>query len=152
MTSQEQLYIRFYNAVDSVLKNSTTIAKLGLATTGTAVLTQAIVTALAYALDLQRGDITVEEFCDKIKEAALSAGISTPIFFVIFIAVTALFPGVTAVLSAPAVVAGFNALFGIGIALPIIHSLIRHVEADGFGTSADEALEEWPTAEPTAND
>ncbi len=141
MTGQEQLYIRFYNAIDSVLKNSTTIAKLGITATGTAVLTQAIITALAYTLDLQRGDITVEEFRDKIKEAAISAGISTPIFFIIFVAVTALFPGVTAVLSAPAVVAGFNALFGVGIALPIIQSLIRHAEADGFGTLASEGVE-----------
>ncbi|HEY9736105.1 MAG TPA: HNH endonuclease, partial [Trichocoleus sp.] len=40
MTGGEQLYIRCYNAVDSLLKNSTTIASLGLAATGTAVLTQ----------------------------------------------------------------------------------------------------------------
>jgi hypothetical protein len=48
--------------------------------------------------------------------------------------VMALFPEVVVVLSAPAVVAGFNALFGVGIALPIVQSLIRHVEADGFGS------------------
>lgn len=150
MTGQEQLYIRFYNAIDSILKNSTTIAKLGITATGTAVLTQAVITALAYTLDLHRGDITVEEFRDKIKEAAISAGISTPIFFIIFVAVTALFPGVTVVLSAPAVVAGFNALFGVGIALPIIQSLIRHAEADGFGSLAGEGVEICPK-EATAN-
>ena len=133
MTGQEQLYIRFYNAIDSILKNSTTIAKLGVTATGTAVLTQALVTALAYTLDLHRGDITPEAFRDKITEAAVSAGIATPIFFVIFIAVMALFPEVVVVLSAPAVVAGFNALFGVGVALPIVQSLVRHIEADGFG-------------------
>lgn len=144
MTSGEQIYIRFYNAVDSILKNSTTVAKLGVTATGTAVLTQAIVTALAYTLDLHRGDITQEEFKSKITEATLSVGIATPIFFVIFIAVMALFPEVVVILSAPAVVAGFNALFGIGIALPIIQSLVRHIEADGFGggvkTQYEEAL------------
>jgi hypothetical protein len=150
MSSQEQLYIRFYNAVDSVLKNSTTIAKLGLATTGTAVLTQAIVTALAYTLDLHRGDITVEEFRGKITEAAVSAGIATPIFFVIFVTVMALFPGAAAVLAAPAVVAGFNALFGIGIALPIVQSLIRHINADGFSTLTVEGTEVLPAAESSA--
>jgi hypothetical protein len=134
MTGQEQLYIRFYNAIDSILKNSTTIAKLGVTATGTAVLTQALVIALAYTLDLHRGEITVEEFRGKIIEAAISAGIATPIFFIIFMAVMALFPEVVIVLSAPAVVAGFNALFGISIALPIVQSLIRHVEADGFGS------------------
>jgi gas vesicle protein len=133
MTGGEQIYIRFYNAVDSVLKNSTTIAKLGLAATGTAILTQAVVTALAYTLDLYRGDITVEEFRDKIIEAAVSAGIATPIFFLIFIAVMALFPEIVVILSAPAVVVGFNALFGVGIALPIVQSIIRHVEAGGCG-------------------
>jgi hypothetical protein len=136
MTQQEQLYIRFSNAVDSVLKNSTTIAKLGITATGTAVLTQALVTALAYTLDLYRGDITVEEFRDKIVEAAVSAGILTPIFFLILIAVIALFPELVVILSAPAVIAGFNALFGISIALPIVQSILRHVEAGGFGEEA----------------
>ncbi len=136
MTGGEQLYIRFYNAVDSVLKNSTTIAKLGLTATGTAVLTQALVTALSYALDLYRGDITVEEFRDKIIDAAACAGIATPIFFLLFVVVMALFPEVVVILSAPAVVAGFNALFGVGIALPIVQSIIRHLEAGGFGEAS----------------
>jgi len=136
MTGQEQLYIRFSNAVDSVLKNSTTIAKLGITATGTAVLTQALVTALAYTLDLYRGDITVEEFREKIVDAAVSAGILTPIFFIILIAVIALFPELVVILSAPAVIAGFNALFGISIALPIVQSLLRHVEVGGFGEDA----------------
>ncbi|MEL6854540.1 MAG: HNH endonuclease, partial [Cyanobacteria bacterium J06607_13] len=81
-----------------------------------------------------RGDITPEEFKSKIIEAAVSAGLATPIFFVIFIAVMAVFPEVVVVLSAPAVVAGFNVLFGIGVALPIVESLVRHIEADGFGS------------------
>lgn len=136
MTGQEQLYIRFSNAVDSVLKNSTTITKLGVTATGTAVLTQALVTALSYTLDLYRGDITVEEFREKIVDAAVSAGVLTPIFFIILIAVIALFPELVVILSAPAVIAGFNALFGISIALPIVQSLLRHVEAGGFGEDA----------------
>lgn len=136
MTGGEQLYIRFYNAVDSILKNSTTIAQLGIAATGTAILTQAIVTALSYTLDLYRGDITAEEFRDKIIEAAINAGIATPIFFLLFVAVIALFPEIAVILSTPAIVAGFNILFGIGIALPIIQSIIRHIEADGFGEEA----------------
>ena len=74
MTGSEQLHIRFHNAIDSVLKNSTTIAKLGVTATGTAVLTQALVTALAYTLDLYRGDITAEEFREKITAAAISPG------------------------------------------------------------------------------
>jgi hypothetical protein len=81
MTGGEQLYIRFHNAVDSILKNSTTIAQLGLAATGTAISTQVIVTALAYTLDLYRGDITAEEFRDRIVAAAVTAGIATPISF-----------------------------------------------------------------------
>ncbi len=133
MTGGEQVYIRFYNAIDSIVKNSGTIAKLGLTATGTAVLTQAVVTAVSYALDLHRGDITVEEFRDLIVAAAVSTGIATPIFFLILIAVLALFPELTVLLSAPAVVAGFNALFGLGIAVPMIQSLVRHVEAGGFG-------------------
>jgi hypothetical protein len=129
MTSGEQVYIRFYNAVDSVLKNSTTIAQLGITATGTAVLTQAVVTAAAYALDLYRGDITVEEFRDRVVAAAVSAGIATPIFFLILIVVLALLPELTLILSAPIVVAGFNALFGISIAVPLIQSVLRHVKA-----------------------
>lgn len=136
MTGGEQIYIRFYNAVDSILKNSLTLTKLGVAATGTAILTQALVTALAHVLDLYRGDITIEEFRDKIVDAAVRAGIATPIFFLILVTAIALFPEIVVVLSAPAVVAGFNALFIVGIALPIIQSIIRHVEAGGFGEDA----------------
>ena len=143
MTGGEQTYIRFYNAVDSVLKNSTTIARLGLAATGTAVLTQALVTALAYTLDLYRGDITVDEFRDKIAAAAVSAGIATSIFFLLLVVVMALLPEIAVVLSAPAVIVGFNALFGVGIALPIVQSMIRHVEAGGCG---DEAKAQYAEA------
>ena len=133
MAGAEQHYIRFYNAIDSILKNSTTIAKLGVTATGTAVLSQALVTALAYTLDLHRGEITANEFRDNVTAAAISAGIATPIFFIIFMAVMALFPEVVVILSAPAVVAGCNALFGVGITLPIAQSLVHHIEADGFG-------------------
>jgi hypothetical protein len=143
MSGGEQIYIRFYNAVDSVLKNSTTVARLGLAATGTAVLTQALTTALAYTLDLYRGDITADQFRDKIVAAALSAGIATPIFFLLLVAVMALLPEVVVVLSAPAVVVGFNALFGVGIALPIVQSVVRHVEAGGCG---DEAKADYAEA------
>lgn len=136
MTGGEQTYIRVYNAVDSVLKNSTTIARLGLTAAGTAVLTQALVTALAHTLDLYRGDITVDEFRDKIVAAAVSAGVATPFFFLLFVVVMALFPEVVLLLSAPAVVVGFNALFGVGIALPIVQSIVRHVEAGGCGEEA----------------
>jgi uncharacterized protein YoxC len=142
MTGSEQLYIRVYNAVDSVLKNSVTLAKLGLAATGTAVVTQAIVTALSHLLDLHRGDITIEEFRDRVVAAAVSAGIATPIFFLLFMAVIALFPEVVVVLSAPAVVAGFNALFGISITLPIVQSLLRHSAAGGFGEETQRSYEE----------
>lgn len=147
MTGGEQVYIRFYNAIDSIVKNSGTIAKLGVTATGTAILTQAVVTAVSYALDLYRGDITIEEFRDRVLEATVSAGIATPIFFLILIAVLALFPELTLLLSAPAIVAGFNALFGIGIAVPIIQSLIRHVEAGGFG---EEVAEGYQTLVDTA--
>ncbi len=140
MTGGEQVYIRFYNEIDSIVKNSGTIAKLGLTATGTAVLTQAVVTAVSYALDLYRGDITVEEFRDLIVAAAVSTGIATPIFFLILIAVLALFPELALLLSAPAVVAGFNALFGLGIAVPIIQSLVRHAEAGGFGEDVTAGL------------
>jgi hypothetical protein len=134
MTGGEQLYIRVYNAVDSILKNSTTIAKLGITATGAAVVTQAVVTAISYSLDLYRGDITIEEYRDRVLEAAISAGMMAPVFFLILIAVLALFPELTLLLSAPAVVAGLNALLGIGIATPIVQSLLRHLEAGGFGT------------------
>lgn len=129
MTGREQVYIRFYNAVDSILKNSGTIARLGITATGTAIVTQAVVTAASYALDLYRGDITADEFCKLVKDAAVSTGIATPVFFLIFTAVLALFPELTVLLAAPAVVAGFNLLFGVGVAVPIIQSLLRHLQA-----------------------
>lgn len=92
MTGDEQVYIRFYKAVDSIVENSGTIAKLSITATGTAVVTQAVVMALSTdALDLYRGDITVKEFRDRITAAALSAGIATSVFFLIFIGGIALF-------------------------------------------------------------
>ncbi|MEH2348389.1 MAG: HNH endonuclease [Nostoc sp.] len=139
MTVGEQFYIRVYNAVDSIVTNSGTIAMLGITATGTAILTQVVVTAISYSLDLYRGDITVEEYKNLIFEAAKAAGIATPIVFLVLVAVLALFPEFTVILSAPVVVAGFNALLGISIATPIIQSLVRHVEAGGFGIETAEA-------------
>ncbi len=141
ITDGEQVYIRVYNAVDSIVKNSTTIAQLGVVATGTAILTQAVVMAISYSLDLYRGDITVEKYRDLILEEVVKTGIASPIFFLIFIAVLALFPELTIILSAPAVIAGFNALFGISIALPIVQSVIRHIQAGGFGEEVAEDYE-----------
>jgi len=141
MTGGEQSYIRVYNAVDSILKNSAAIAKLGITATGTAILTQAVVTAVSYSLDLYRGDISTDEYRDRILEATISAGIIAPIFFLILIAVIALLPELTILLSAPVVVAGFNSLFGISIATPIIQSLIRHLESGGFGEDIAEGYQ-----------
>jgi hypothetical protein len=64
------------------------------------------------------------------------AGITTAIFFLLFVVVMALFPEVVVILSDPIVVTGFNALFVVSIALPIIQSIIRCVEAGGFGEEA----------------
>ncbi len=139
MTAGEQFYIRVYNAVDSIVSNSGTIARLGITATGTAILTQVTVTAISYSLDLYRGDITVEEYKTLILETAKTAGIATPIVFLVLVAVLALFPEFTVILSAPMVVAGFNSLFGISIAMPIIQSLIRHLEAGGFGMEVADA-------------
>lgn len=136
MTPGEQAYIRVYNAVDSILRNSATIAKLGITATGAAMLTQAIVVAISYSLDLYRGDITVEQYKDLILKEVIKTGIATPIFFLIFVLVLALIPELTVLLSAPIVVAGFNALFGVSIAVPIVQSIIRHIEAGGFGEEA----------------
>ncbi len=156
MGGGEQIYIRFYNAVDSIVKSSGAIAKLGITATGTAVLTQAVVTAVSYSLDLYRGDITVEEFRDRVVAAAVSAGIAAPIFFLIFIAVLALFPELALLLSAPAIVAGFNALFGMGIAVPMIQSLLRHAAAGGFGDDVAAGYQNLmgnaePLLEPTGD-
>lgn len=139
MTVGEQFYIRVYNAVDSIISNSGTIARLGITATGTAILTQVTVTAISYSLDLYRGDISVEEYKNLIFKTAKAAGIATPIVFLILVAVLALFPEFTVVLSAPVVVAGFNALFGMSIAMPIIQSLLRHAQAGGFGEETAEA-------------
>jgi hypothetical protein len=143
MTVSEQFYIRVYNAVDSIIVNSGAIARLGITATGTAILTQVVVTAISYSLDLYRGDITVDEYKNLIFETAKQAGIATPIVFLVLIAVLALFPEFGVILSAPIVVAGFNALFGISIAMPIIESLGRHLEAGGFGVEAADSYKNF---------
>ncbi len=136
MTVGEQFQIRVYNAVDSIVVNSGAIARLGITATGTAVLTQVVVTAISYSLDLYRGEITVDEYKDLIFTEAKQAGIATPVVFLVLIAVLALFPEFAILLSAPVVVAGFNALFGLSIAMPLIQSLTRHLQAGGFGSEA----------------
>jgi hypothetical protein len=138
MTVGEQMYIRVYNAVDSIISNSGAIAKLGINATATAILTSVVVTAISYSLDLYRGDISVDEYKQLIFETAKTAGIATPIVFLVLVAVLALLPEFAVILSAPVVVAGFNALFGISIAMPIIESLVRHLQAGGFGAEAAE--------------
>jgi hypothetical protein len=141
MTVGEQVYIRVYNAVESIISNSGTIARLGITATGTAILTQVVVTAISYSLDLYRGDITVEDYQHLIFSNAATTAIATPIVFLILVAVLALLPEFTVILSAPVVVAGFNALFGISIAMPIIQSLLRHAQAGGFGQEVSEGYE-----------
>lgn len=136
MTVGEQLVIRVYNAVDALCANSATLARLGLTSLGMAVITQACVTAISHTLDLQRGEITIEEFRDHVLQAAKDAGITTAIFFPLLIAVIALLPELTILLTLPSVVLGFNALFGLSVAVPIIQSILRHLEADGFGAEA----------------
>lgn len=136
MTVGEQFQIRVYNAVDSIVVNSRVIALSGISATGTAVISQVVVIAISYSLDLYRGDITVDEYKELIFEAAKQAGIATPIVFLVLIAVLALFPEFAIVLSAPVVIAGFNALFSVSIAMPIIESLTRHIQAGGFGIEA----------------
>ena len=74
-----------------------------------------------------------------ILQEAVKTGITTPIFFIIFIMVLAVFPELAVLLSAPAVVARFNALFGVSIAVPIVQSIIRHIEAGGFGNEAADS-------------
>ncbi len=140
MTVGEQFHLRVYNAVDSIAVNSRTIALSGMTATGTAVLSQVVIIAISYSLDLYRGDITIDEYKELIIEAAKQAGISTPIVFLLLIAVLALFPEFAIILSAPVVVAGFNALFGISIAMPIIESLTRHLQAGGFGMEAADGF------------
>jgi hypothetical protein len=142
ITGGEQIYIRVYNAVDSIVKNSTTIAKLGVMATGTAILTQAIVTAISYSLDLYREDITVDEYKNLIIQEVVKTGLAAPVFFLIFIAALALFPELTLLLSAPAVVAGFNTLFGVSIATPIVQSIVRHIQGGGFGEEVAQGYEE----------
>lgn len=138
MTSREQMIIRFRNGVDGFIGNSKVIARLGLSATAMAVLVQSIVTAFSYTLDLQRGDISVQEFKEKVQQAAIDAGISSIIFFPILIAIMSFFPEVGVILSAPIVINGFNALFGISIAKPIVQSFIRHSKAGGF-----DELKHW---------
>ncbi len=143
MSVGEQFHIRVYNAVDSIVVNSGAIARLGIAATGTAILTQVVVTAISYSLDLYRGDITVDKYKELIFETAKAAGIATPIVFLVLVAVLALLPEFAVLLSAPVVVAGFNALFGMSIAMPIIESLGRHLQAGGFGAEAAENYKNW---------
>ncbi len=54
-------------------------------------------------------------------------------------AVLALLQEFTVILSAPVVVAGFNALFGMSIAMPLVLSLLRHAQAGGFGIETADA-------------
>ena len=142
MTAEEQIKIAFKNGAESLTRNSKTILRISARAAGTAALIQALVTALSYALDLQRGDITQKEFAEKIAIAAVSAGLATPVFVILFIVVTAMCPAVVPLLSAPLVVAAFNGLLGISIVTPIAQSLARHTKAGGFGDDAKAHLED----------
>lgn len=141
MTMEEQVKIAFQNGAESLTRNSKTILGISARAAGTAALIQALVTALSYTLDLQRGDITQKEFTEKIALAAVSAGLATPVFVILFIVVTAMCPAVVPILSAPLVVTAFNGLLGISIVTPIAQSLARHTQAGGFGADAKARLE-----------
>lgn len=142
MTFGGLLTVRIHNALSSIIANSDTIARVGLTSLGIAVLTQTVVTALAYTLDLQRGAITVEEYKDKVLTSAKTAGIATVIVFPLLIAVLALLPELTFLLATPVVVMGLNAAFGVSLTIPILQSLVRHIEAEGFGTDVSSAYKQ----------
>ena len=142
MTMEEQVKIAFRNGAESLTRNSKTILGISARAAGTAALIQALVTALSYTLDLHRGDITQKEFAEKITLAAVSAGLATPVFVILFIVVTAMCPAVVPLLSAPLVVAAFNGLLGISIVTPIAQSLARHTKAGGFGDDAKTRLDD----------
>ncbi len=142
MTDGERVFIRVHNALGSILHNSGTLARMGLKVTILATLSQVMVVALAYSLDLYRGDITVEKYKELILETAKSVGLTTPVFFLLFVAVLALLPEFAVLLSAPVVVAALSALSGASMATPIIQSLIRHTEAGGFGDETSDKFQQ----------
>lgn len=141
MTMEEQIKIALQNGAESLTRNSKTILKISTRAAGTAALIQALVTALSYALDLQRGDITQKEFAEKIAIAAVSAGLATPVFVLLFIVVTAMCPAVVPLLASPLVVTAFNGLLGFSIVTPIAQSIARHTQSGGFGEDAKAQFE-----------
>ena len=113
------------NGEEAVVQNSKTVLKLGTKTTVIAVLIDEIAENGVHAIELARGEITIDEFIGYIQQSAIKTAISTAAFYTLTILAISIFPPISVPLfSSPLVLAASQILLGTRLALPLISKLV----------------------------
>ena len=114
----------FRNGAEAIVQNYKTILKLGAKASVTAVLIDEIAENGVHAIELTRGEITIDEFIGYIQESAIKTAISTAAFYTLTILVISIFPPISVPLfSSPLIVTASQILLGNRLAIPLISKL-----------------------------
>ena len=120
-TTHYDLFLsRIYNATESVVQNSSTIAKLGLKATATAVLIDALVETTVQLVELSDGEMDINEFFSQLQKSAKTTAISTVAFYTLLVIAISLYPELVPVLYSPEIVAISQVILGSRLALPLL--------------------------------
>ncbi len=120
----EVIYSMFRNGGEAIVQNYKTILKLGAKTGVAAILVDEIAENGVHALELARGEITVDQFIGYIQESAIKTAISTAAFYTLTILAISIFPAISVSLfSSPLIVTASQIILGTRLAVPLIYKL-----------------------------
>ncbi|MGB3401536.1 MAG: hypothetical protein WBA77_02475 [Microcoleaceae cyanobacterium] len=120
-TTRYDLFLsRIHNATESVIQNSTTIAKLGLKATATAVLIDALVETTVQLVELSDGEMDINEFFSLLQTSVKRTAISAVAFYTLLVIAISLCPELVPVLYSPEIVAISQVILGSRLALPLL--------------------------------
>ena len=119
-THYDLLLSRIYNATESVVQNSSTIAKLGLKSTATAVLIDALVETTVQLVALTNSKIDIDDFLAQLKNSAKKTAMSTVAFYTLTVIAISICPELVPILSTSKIVAVSQVILGTRLALPLL--------------------------------
>lgn len=108
------------SGAEAVVRNSATIAKLGLTATAIATLVDVIVEAELQSIALAQGAITVDEFLTRLQQSAQRTALTTAAFYMLTVLAISMVPGLVPIFTAPALVTASQILLGSRLALPLL--------------------------------
>jgi hypothetical protein len=119
-TRYDLLVSRIHNAAESVVQNSSTIGKLGLKATATAVLIDAIVETTFQLVNLADSQMSISEFFSQLQKSAKNTAISTVAFYTLTVIAISVCPELVPMFYTPQIVAVSQVILGTRLALPLL--------------------------------